>query len=83
MTTDHRPIRPSWTCVHCGDEWPCAPRRDELIDEAYGSRVHLALLMVRYFTDALDDHPDTPPGQLYTRFVGWVRRPNPGPRTTS
>jgi len=72
--SDHVPIRPSWQCVACGADWPCAPRRAELRAESPDGRVGLALFMARYFHEALDDHPTTPAGDVYARFVGWVRR---------
>jgi hypothetical protein len=36
-------------------------------------QVELALLMARYFQDAIEDHPNVMVGSLYTRFFGWVR----------
>jgi hypothetical protein len=35
--------------------------------------VVLALLMARYFNEALEDHPTVMVSQLYLRFMGWVR----------
>jgi hypothetical protein len=72
MTSPHQPQRPSWRCVACGDEWPCPSRRAELAAEGTG-QVELALLMARYFQEAVEDHPIVLASALYTRFFGWVR----------
>jgi hypothetical protein len=69
----HQPLRPSWRCAFCGDEWPCRRRRDELTAECGQSRVRLAFYMAAFFSDALDDHPQVTPRDLYQRFLGWFR----------
>lgn len=73
MTSRHQPLRPSWRCAGCGDEWPCLRRRDELTVESDGSRVTLSILMAGYFAEAVDDHPEVPGTVLYLRFLGWLR----------
>jgi hypothetical protein len=77
MNSLHEPRRPSWRCVACHDEWPCSSRRQELRAEAGGSQLELALLMARYFGEAVNDHPTAMVDLLYARFFGWVRRPFP------
>jgi len=73
MTSMHEPLRPSWLCGGCGNEWPCPRRREELAAESEGSAVSLALTMAEYLEDALADHPQAPATVLYTRFLGWLR----------
>lgn len=67
----HRPARPTWRCVACREDWPCARRREELTAEFAGRRLSLSLYMSRYLADALDDHPDAVESVLYLRFLGW------------
>jgi len=77
----HEPIRPGWRCAACHDDWPCLTRQDELRTEAGGSQLELALLMARYFGEAMNDHPTAMIDVLYARFFGWVRWRNwPHPR---
>lgn len=68
----HQPMRPSWRCRECHDEWPCPSRRAEFAAEGSG-QVELALLMARYFQEAIEDHPTILLSSLYNRFFGWVR----------
>ncbi len=72
MTSPHQPVLPSWRCAACGGAWRCLLRRDELATESEGGRAELALLMARYFNEAIEDHPSNEVGALYTRFFGWV-----------
>jgi hypothetical protein len=37
------------------------------------ARVCLSLVMASYFADACEDLPAVPAGELYLRFLGWVR----------
>lgn len=70
----HMPVRPSWLCRGCGQPWPCASGREELLDEY--RRILPALLV--YLTDLLViaayDHLNAPlPGPgLRQRFTGWL-----------
>jgi len=73
----HQPVRPSWRCLACGDDWPCRRRRTELTLECGRDKVRLALYMAGFFSDALDDSPQASPQDLYRRFLGWFC---PGPR---
>lgn len=70
-STIHRPARPTWRCVACHEDWPCARRREDLTAEFAGRRLALALYMSGYLADALDDHPDAVESVLYLRFLGW------------
>jgi hypothetical protein len=69
----HQPTRPAWRCAACHEEWPCPQGRDEMRAEADGNRLELALLMARYFGEAIKDHPTPMIDVLYARFFGWVR----------
>ena len=75
--SEHRPHRPSWLCVRCGQRWPCVPAQDDLLREHADTRVSLALDLARDFGDAVADLPDVPVPELYLRFLGWVRRTGP------
>jgi hypothetical protein len=69
----HTPMRPSWRCAGCGGEWPCPSARRRLLAEYEGATVSLALYLASNFVDAAADLPDLPAGNLYRRFLGWVR----------
>ena len=73
MTALHRPLRPQWTCAGCGWDWPCPTRRGQLTAEYDRARVCLSLVMAEYFVEASEDLRDVPAGELYRRFLGWVR----------
>ena len=68
----HQPMRPSWRCAGCGDEWPCPSRRAALAAEYDGAWVSLALSTNVLFADAAGDLPNAPAGALFRRFLGWV-----------
>lgn len=70
--SDHNAVRPGWLCGGCGHPWPCRTRRIQLAAEYDGAPVSLALLMSTYFCDAAQELPDTPAGDLYVRFLGWL-----------
>jgi hypothetical protein len=57
----------------CSLPWPCETRRRQLIAEYDRAKVSLSLLMSAYFVDAANDLPDVPAGELYGRFVLWIR----------
>jgi len=68
----HNPVRPTWQCGGCGDPWPCASRRQQLLAEYLGARVSLTLYVTALFVDACRDMPSAPAGDLYQRFLGWT-----------
>lgn len=69
----HTPRRPQWDCDTCEQEWPCNPARVRLA-EAYGrDRVGLAMYCGALHPVALAELPAAAPGELWERFVGWVR----------
>jgi hypothetical protein len=69
----HNPVRPSWTCGGCVAAWPCQTRRAELLAEYDGATTSLALYLGVCLVDAAGDLPHALAGELYTRFLGWVR----------
>ncbi|MGC9667471.1 hypothetical protein ACNTMW_13050 [Planosporangium sp. 12N6] len=69
----HLPVRPTWTCVCCGNGWPCETGRRQLLIEYDGATAMLGLVMSTHFVRAAEDLPVVPAGQLYHRFVGWIR----------
>lgn len=71
--TAHGPLRPAWTCIGCGQPWPCHTRRAELLAEFDSAPVTLALVLAGYLVEACEDLPYEPAGPLYDRFVGWMR----------
>jgi hypothetical protein len=71
----HNPVRPAWMCGGCGDPWPCATRRQQLLAEYDGAAVSLSLYMTALFVDAVRDQPHLPAGELFARFLGWLRPP--------
>lgn len=70
--TGHVPRCPSWTCVGCGEEWPCQLRRLELLAEYANAWVSLNIYMAGQFVQACADLPDEPAGVLHGRFFGWM-----------
>ncbi len=69
----HNPVRPTWRCVGCGGPWPCPTRQRELRAEFTGATVSLSLYLAGMFVDAVQDLPHAPSGELYRRFLAWVR----------
>jgi hypothetical protein len=67
----HRPHRPNWDCIACGEAWPCDPARTDLA--ATFSRTRLAIYQVAQLTVAAADMPSAPPAELYERFIAWTR----------
>jgi hypothetical protein len=55
MIRYHLPDRPAWTCRVCGDPYPCAARRAQLLDEFRGARIQLGIFMSLDFVDATAD----------------------------
>ncbi|MEU4163438.1 hypothetical protein [Actinoplanes sp. NPDC026670] len=72
---DHVPERPSWDCGKCGQTWPCANAKSDLLCEHFttpsGALVRLALHMWEAFDD-FAARGQIPP-DLRERFIGWVR----------
>ena len=74
---DHLGVRPSWDCVACGQPWPCANAKEELLTEFRNFPSVLAIYMSAQLTEAFDDLSATsghPPPDLYDRFIAWIHR---------
>nr|WP_229400750.1 flavin reductase [Micromonospora okii] len=77
----HDPVRPIWLCRRCAAPWPCGAARVALLAEYRGDRVGLALYLAALMVEAEEQlarlAPSTPPGNLVSRFLSWVRVPRP------
>ncbi|MFF5172470.1 flavin reductase [Micromonospora sp. NPDC000089] len=65
--TAHVPVRPSWACAACAEDWPCDVRRAELAAEP---RTSVMVFLAGHFGEAVGDLPAVPVGELYRRFLG-------------
>jgi len=73
--TEHDAGRPSWDCRVCGQPWPCANAKVDLVEEYEQSRTMLILFMAACLAEAIDDLSagGASPADLYDRFLNWVR----------
>ncbi len=71
--TVHTPLRPAWTCTGCGADWPCPTRRSQLTAEYPAADLPLSLYLAACLVEAAYDQPNVSAGELYARFLGWVR----------
>ena len=69
--TMHVASRPSWQCMACGQAWPCAAGRRQLLAQHADSRVLLALYLSSCLVEAAQDLAQEAAGDLYIRFIGW------------
>ncbi|HLL68510.1 MAG TPA: hypothetical protein VK453_22760 [Micromonosporaceae bacterium] len=67
------PMTPTWDCSGCTGPWPCETKRRQLVAEYTDAPMSLYLMMAMRLTDASGDLPRVPAGELYARFLGWVR----------
>lgn len=72
----HHPARPGWTCKDCGLEWPCPPRRKQLLAEYASKRIPLMLYLAERFIEGCEDMPHEPASKLYVRFLRWPHSSN-------
>jgi len=72
-TREHLPVRPGWDCWACGQDWPCQPAQDLLV-EAYDVP-DLAEFMGERLVEAAKDMPAREVPELATRFVAWTWYP--------
>lgn len=73
LKAHHLPVRPGWSCTCCEEAWPCAARRSQLVEERRTNRMTVAAVMAGHLRTAVEDLPDVPVGELYERFLGWLR----------
>ncbi|GIJ27961.1 hypothetical protein Vqi01_31230 [Micromonospora qiuiae] len=71
----HVPVRPSWNCAGCGQEWPCPYRRRRLLQRYARERITLHIYLGMQLVDAASDLRHLPADTLNTRFLGWLPRP--------
>ncbi|MGB2568133.1 hypothetical protein ACPFP2_06760 [Micromonospora citrea] len=79
LPDEHVPVTPAWTCGTCGDEWPCAAKRDLLLSEYQVDRASLSVYLGSCLAVATADLTATPVRPLRERFIGWLPR---GPVTS-
>jgi hypothetical protein len=74
----HLPLRPSFDCATCGEPWPCASARVELIQEYHEQTMRLLQYLAGQMGDAMGQavksHDWGRVDNLYDRFLGWVPR---------
>lgn len=72
---EHLPKRPAWDCSTCGETWPCANAKENLLLEYLGNKSSLLLYLTLIWQDAFDDLAAsvTIPPELFERFTGWAR----------
>jgi hypothetical protein len=71
---EHLPDRPSWDCRKCGQTWPCANAKADLIGEHVVSPTHVVVYLASLKWEAFDDFSASGaiPADLNERFLGWV-----------
>jgi hypothetical protein len=70
----HEPVRPAWTCVRCGHQWPCPGARVFLRTAYAGDLVLLGMyLSTQLFTAAADLGVKEMTPELLDRFLTWTR----------
>jgi hypothetical protein len=73
----HNAIARTWICTGCGEPWPCATRRRQLLAQYADAEVSLSLLLAAAMIEAAGEPGgvlrDVPAGDLYARFIGWLR----------
>ncbi|WFE38323.1 hypothetical protein [Micromonospora sp. WMMD998] len=75
-SAEHVPVTPDWTCGSCGDDWPCATKRQDLLIEYQVDRASLSVYLGSCLAAATQDLRSAPVTALQDRFIGWVpRRP--------
>lgn len=68
--------RPTWDCLACGQPWPCAPAKAQLLAEFQLYPSSLMVYMAAHMCEAMDDltaHGEAAPPDLYERFLSWIR----------
>ncbi|MCZ7421004.1 MULTISPECIES: hypothetical protein [unclassified Micromonospora] len=72
-------MTPEWTCGTCAAEWPCAPRREQLLAEYGVDRAMLSVYLGACLAAAAEDLHVAGATSLRDRFFGWLpRRPLSG-----
>ncbi|PZF99165.1 hypothetical protein [Micromonospora deserti] len=71
---EHAPVTPGWTCGTCGAEWPCGPKRRQLLAEYHVDRAMLSVYLGSCLAAATQDLHAPPGTCLQERFIGWLPR---------
>ncbi|WP_431935664.1 hypothetical protein [Micromonospora sp. RP3T] len=71
---EHVPETPDWTCGSCGEDWPCATKRRNLLIEYQVDRASLSVYLGSCLAAATHDLRTAPVTALQDRFIGWVPR---------
>ena len=70
---EHNPQQPSWNCGTCGNEWPCASARADMIAESIVGRTPVLVYLTICLADAVADLSTRGlPPDMHGRFVGWA-----------
>lgn len=74
--SEHLHDRPHWDCRICGHPWPCPEAKTRLLDEYRAYPSLLKIYLSAHMYEALDDlttRGESPPLNLYERFLSWAR----------
>ena len=73
---EHVPRRPAWECRRCGETWPCAGAKTDLLTEYADCLGQLVLYLALQKWDAFEDYATSSavPPDLDERFIDWVPR---------
>ena len=74
---DHAPDAPQWNCRDCGDQWPCAERRREILttNDPTMARIHMSVYWPFMVVDLT--RYDGTTTLLYLRVYGWIPKHRP------
>ncbi|MEV1288330.1 hypothetical protein [Micromonospora sp. NPDC049679] len=71
----HAPLRPSWLCTACGEEWPCITRKRQLKELLRCDVQRLRRYMHPYVPIALVELDELDEARVHERFVSWCGKP--------
>ncbi|MTK01455.1 hypothetical protein [Micromonospora sp. CP22] len=73
---EHAPVTPGWMCGTCDAQWPCEPKREQLLAEYGMDRAMLSVYLGACLASAVEDLHAAGSTSLQDRFFGWLpRRP--------
>jgi hypothetical protein len=73
---DHGPVQPSWDCESCGQPWPCAVAKVQLLDHYRAFPSILRIYLSEELHSAIVDMAaalNEVPTDLRARFMDWAR----------
>ena len=72
---EHLPERPAWDCDKCGQTWPCANAKANLLQEYLGNRTSLLVYLAMRHWEAIEDFAASGPipADTHERFLAWAR----------